>query len=223
MPDYIPRDEARRVQWMANLAAWLNAHGAAHGFTPAEISAFSAAATAAQTALSDNVALKAAARAGTTIKKAAIAAALEMARDNVRRIQSNPNTTDGDRGAAGITIPDTNPTPTPADEILTIEPPLLVLDFSVRRQVSVHWGPNPHNEQQNGKPAGTTGCEVQTARGGIPDTEAGWTHLEQFTRSPVIHNVHEDEPTTYAYRVRYVGKKLKYGPFSAPTTCTVSV
>jgi len=223
MPDYIPRDEARRVQWMANLAAWLNAHGTTHGFTPAEISAFSAAATAAQTALSDNVALKAAARAGTTTKKAAIAAALEMARDNVRRIQSNPNTTDGDRGAAGITIPDTNPTPTSADEILTIEPPLLLLDFSVRRQVSVHWGPNPHNEQQNGRPAGTTGCQIQTARGGIPATEAGWTDLGLDTRSPHIHTVHEDEPTTYAYRVRYVGKNLKYGPFSAPATCTVSV
>ena len=223
MPDYIPRGEASRILWLSNLAAWLNAHGATHGFTPAEISAFNTAATAAKTALSDNVALKAAARAGTTTKKAAIAAALEMARDNVRRIQSAPNTTDGDRGAAGITIPDTNPTPTPADAILTIEPPLLVLDFSVRHQVSVHWGPNPANEQQNGRPAGTTGCQIQTARGGIPEAEAGWTHLELVTRSPFIHTVHEDAPTTYAYRARYVGKKLKNGPFSAPATCTVSV
>jgi len=223
MPDYIPRGEANRILWMANLAAWLNAHGAAHGFTPAEISAFSTAAATAKTALSDNVALQAAARAGTVAKKAAIATALEMARDNVRRIQSAPNTTDEDRGAAGITIPDTNPTPAPADEIMMIEPPLLLLDFSIRRQVGVHWGPNPGNEQQNGRPAGTRGCQIQAARGGIPTDEATWTDLGQITRSPHIHAVHETTPTTYAYRARYVGNNLKYGPYSAPATCTVSV
>jgi len=42
-------------------------------------------------------------------------------------------------------------------------------------------------------------------------------------KPPLIHTVHEDAPTTYAYRVRYIGKNLKYGPFSAPATCTVSV
>jgi len=34
---------------------------------------------------------------------------------------------------------------------------------------------------------------------------------------------HDTIPTTYAYRARYVGKKLKSGPFGAPATCTVSV
>ena len=65
--------------------------------------------------------------------------------------------------------------------------------------------------------------QVQTARGGIPAEEALWTTLEIDTQSPTIHTIHEDTPTTYAYRVRYIGKNLKFGPFGDPAVCTVSV
>lgn len=223
MPDYIPTNEAEKIMWLANFATWLTANGATHGFTPAEIAAFNAAVADASTAVTDNVTAQAAAKAATAIKNTALAAAIEIARDDAQRLQNDPNTTNGDRGAAGITIPDTIPTPTPASDVLTIPPPLLLLDFSVRRQVTVHWGTNPGNEHQNRRPAGTMGCQIQAALGGIPATESGWVVLDTDTESPLIHTIHEDVPTTYAYRACYVGKNLKLGPFGDPVVCTVSV
>ena len=223
MPDYIPTNEAEKIQWLTNFAAWLTVNGAAHGFTPAEIAAFNAAVADASTAVTDNVTAQAAAKAATANKNTALAAAVEMARDDAQRVQDDPNTTNGDRGGAGITIPDTTPTTTAGGGVLSIPAPLLLLDFSVRRQVTVHWGTNPANEHQNHRPAGTIGCQIQAAIGGIPATESGWVVLEIDTDSPMIHTIHEDVPTTYAYRACYVGKNLKLGPFGDPVVCTVSV
>ena len=118
---------------------------------------------------------------------------------------------------------DTTPTRLAPDAIFAIPPPLLSLDFSIRHQVTIHWGPNPCNERNNARPAGTFGCEIQFARGRVPAEEALWTQLGIGTESPLIHNVHDSEPVTYAYRARYLSRNAKYGPFGAPATCTVSV
>lgn len=223
MPDYIPSNEPAKILWLSNFSTWIIANGAAHGFTLLEVCALVATALQVKLAANNNVTQQAAAKAATAIKKTALATAIGLARDNAQRLQNNPNTTDGDRAAAGIIIPDTTRTPTATDNILTIPAPLLLLDFSVRRQITIHWGTNPANERENARPAGTIGCQVQSARGGIPAEEALWTTLEIDTQSPMIHTIHEDTHTTYAYRARYVGKNLKFGPFGDPAVCTVSV
>ena len=223
MHDYIPRGEAGRIRWLSNFAMWLNAHGATHGFSPAEISAVNAAAADAALAVTNSATQQAAARVAITAKSIAITAALKLSRTTAKRLQSYPTTTDGDRAGAGITIPDTTVTAAPPDHVMTIPPPLLLLDFSVRRQVTIHWGPNPSNEHQNARPAGTFGCQIQAARGGLPTDEALWIPLDIDTESPLVHVVNETTPTTYAYRARYANKKIKYGPFGDPVVCTVSV
>jgi len=223
MPGYIPKSEAEQILWLGNSATWLTANGASHGFTPAEITAYSTAVADASTTMTDNVTAQAAAKAATAAKNTALAAALELARDNAQRLQNDPNMTDEERAAAGLTVRDATKTATPADDVMTIAPSLLLLDFSVRRQVTVHWGPNPSNERANGRPAGTIGCQVQAARGGIPTEETLWIALDVDTESPLLHVVNETIPTTYAYRARYVGKNVKMGPFGDPAVCTVSV
>jgi hypothetical protein len=223
MSGYIPKSEAEQILWLTNAATWLTAHGATHGFTAPEITAFSTAVGDASTAVTNNVTAQAAAKASTAAKNTALGAAIALARDNAQRLQNDPTMTDEERAAAGLTVRDPTKTPTPPDDVMTIAPPLLLLDFSIRRQVTVHWGPNPSNERQNGRPSGTIGCQVQTARGGIPAEESAWVALEIDTESPIIHTVNETAPTTYAYRARYVGKNLKMGPFGDPAVCTVSV
>jgi len=131
--------------------------------------------------------------------------------------------TNEERAAARLTVPDTTPTPADPEAIFAIAPPLLRLDFSIRHQVTLHWGPNPGNERNNARPSGTFGCEIQCARSGIPEDETRWMPLKINTKSPFLHHVHDTEPTTYAYRARYIDKKGEYGPFSALATCTVSV
>jgi len=208
---------------MLHLAGWLEAEGVAHGLTPAEIAEFKAAAVEADAANMRNLDLHAAARAGTVAKKQAVARALKLARHKVRKIQVNENTTDADRGTADITVPDRKPTPTSPDAIQGVDPPSIHADFRIRQQVALHCGPYPQNEKNNGRPAGTRGIWIEVARGGIPDTETGWTILQQVTRSPYIHHVHEDKPATYAYRACYLDVNLRRGPFGDPVTCTVSV
>ena len=223
MADYIPKDEPTRLLWLLNAATWLTANGAAHGFTPAEITAYTTVVAGASTALTNNVTAQAAAKAATAAKNTAFGAAIALARDNAQRLQNDPNMTDEERAAAGLTIRDTTPTPTAADDVMLIEPPLLKLDFDIRRQVTAHWGPNPGDERHNGRPAGTIGCQVQYARGGIPTDESQWIALDVDTDSPILHVVDDTTPTTYAYRARYVGKNVKFGPFGDPVVCTVSV
>jgi len=223
MSDYIPKDEPSKLLWLENAATWLTANGGSHGFTPAEIAAFSTVVGDASTSMTNNVTAQLAAKAATAAKNTAFAAAIALARDNAQRLQNDPTMTDEERAAAGLTVRDPTKTATPADDVMTIAPPLLLLDFNIRRQVTVHWGPNPSDERNNGRPAGTIGCQVQYARGGIPVDESQWVALDVDTDSPVLHIVADTTPTTYAYRARYVGKNVKFGPFGDPAVCTVSV
>jgi len=223
MRDYIPRNEANRVEWLKSFSKWLGVNGAGQGFTNAEIAEFEAIVAEADAAVFDNRRVQDAAKASTNAKNKKLNTAALRARKNAQRLQHLPTMTNPARGAAGLTIPDTILTPTPMDLIYSILPPLLLLDFSIRHQVVIHWGPNPANEHMNARPVGTKGCEIQYCRGGIPTEESDWRMLELDTESPLIHAIHDTIPTTYAYRARYVGKKLKFGPLSAPVTCTVSV
>jgi len=225
--DYIPSKEPAKILWMWNLMVWLVSDGAAnalaHGFAAKEACTFYFAVFQAKLAADNNVSKQAAARAATAAKNTALATAIAMARDNAQRLQNDPTMTNADRAAAGLSVHDAIPTSTARDEVMTIPPPLLRLRFNIRRQVTVHWGPNPSDESHNGRPAGTIGCQIQYARGGIPTDETQWIALDVDTDSPILHVVDETTPTTYAYRARYVGKNLKFGPFGDPSVCTVSV
>ena len=221
--NYIPADDPGKHRWLVQFNQWFQAHGAAHGFAPADLAAMAARTLAFSEALTAHRAAQDQARAATQTKNAARADAITLGRAFAQELQNRARTTNADRAAAGLTVPDTTPTRTAPDEILTIPAPLLLLDFSVRRQVTIHWGPNPGNEHANGRPDGTLGCQIQVARGGVPAEESGWQVLDTDPESPLIHTVEEAAPTTFAYRARYLGKTLKYGPFGDPVTCTVSV
>ena len=223
MSDYIPTGDAAKVVWLNNFTSWLITNGASHGFNSVDITAMTTATASAVTSLTDHETQRTAAIAATALKNTDIGAAIALARDNAKRIQSYPTTSDSDRGAAGITIPDLTATPTPVDKILGIVPPDVHLDFSIRQQITIHWGPTPQDERRNARPQGVMGCEVQFHRGGIPTNEDDWRPLDTDTASPLVHTVHESVPTTYAYRARYFGKKLKHGPAGDPAVCTVSV
>lgn len=219
---YIPGDEDGKLFWLSNFAAKLPTYAASLGLTgtePADMTTKSDAAAASRLA-SDNA--QAAARAAIQTKRANIADAVSFARSLVARIQPHPAMTDTIRADLQITIPDTTPTPSSPDDVMNIPPPLVRLDWSVRRQITIHWGPNPGDERNNGRPSGTVGAQIMWARGGIPTNEASWVALEIDTDSPFIHHVDEDAPITLAYRARYVGKNLKFGPPSDPATCTVT-
>ena len=223
MHDYIPTNDAEKVNWLMELALWLDANGLTHGFTQQQIDDFKAMAADSDTAYADHLAAQLTARAATVNKNTVLGNTVAMARDYVQKLQHDLSMTDAERAAAGITIPDPIKTATAIEAILELLPPLLLLDFSIRHQVTIHWGPNPGNEHQNAKPTGVMGCEIQYAKGGVPQEETAWISLGLDTDSPMQHHVTETTPTTYVYRARYVDKKLNYGNFGDPAECTVSV
>ena len=220
---YIPDIEAEKIVWLENFNNWVAANGATHGLSATEITELDTKKGAADTAFTANVAAQDAARGATANKNNLLGDVIAYARDLAQRIQHDPNTTDQDRGNAGLTIPDDDPSKSDPDDILSVTPPDVHLDFSIRQQVTVHWGPTPQDERRNGRPHGVVGCEIQYHKGGIPTNEEGWLPLDTDTNSPYVHSLHESAPATYAYRARYLGKKLKHGPYGDPAVCTVSV
>ena len=223
MSDYIPRNDTDRVAWMLRFATWLEAHGASHGISAIQISEFRTKADNSQTALDTHLTQQAAARGATANKNDVLGDAVSDARELAQFLQHDPAMTDQEREDAGLTTPDPTKTATSPETVAELDPPLLKLKFDIRHQVTVHFGVNPGNEHQNAKPHGVLGVEIQCAKGGIPTDESAWVSLGLDTDSPMLHHVTDTEPTTYAYRARYVDKKLNYGNFGDPAVCTVSV
>lgn len=223
MAGYIPSKDLDKLVWASNFSKWLAAHGEEHQITPEEISALGEAEAAAVAASAHFEKLQAAARDAAADKKAAFGQVGRLARKLARRVQADPDTTDDDRAAAGITVVKKTKTPKPAVDIMRIVPPLVVAEYTGGDEVVLHWGPNPTNENHNGRPAGTYGCEIQVARGGIPEDEAAWVILDFATKSPFRHSIDLSGPVAFAYRIRYVNKKHGRGAFGEPVVFAVSM
>ena len=223
MADFVPKDELGRLNWLKHFAGWMSAHGTDYGFSAAVIADLNADVGAADTAYEDCEIAKAAAKASVQTKKKRLRDALRRARGLVRLLQANPAMTDAARANAEITVPDRIPTPMDPEAIYQIDPPLCALDHSMPGQITIHYGPNPQNERKNGRPEGTIGALIQYHRGGVPEQEKDWQMLELDTDSPYTHTIHENASINYAYRVCWVDKKGKRGPYSRPVTCSVSV
>lgn len=220
---YIPKREADKVLWLANFTTWVSAHGTSRGLSPQEVAELVTATADADSAVADNETAQAAAKGTTALKNDKLGAAIAMSRDFGQRLQLDPNMTDQDRADAGLTQRDHQSTAHDPDHIYTVTPPDVEPDWSIRQQVTLHWGPNPQDERHNGRPEGVIACEIQYHIGGIPENEEDWKTLDTDTDSPFIHHLETSQPVTIAYRARYIGKAVKFGPFSAPVTCTVTV
>ena len=223
MADYIPSKDPDKLIWVSYFTEWLAAHGAGRGITREEIAALDEAEAAAVTAFAHCVTLQAAARDAADDKKAAIDRLTGLVRKAVRRVQADPHTTDDDRAAAGITVPKKIKTPKPVVGIMTVAPPLVLVEYTGGDEALVHWGPNPSNERVNGRPAGVQLCEIQVAPGGIPRDEAAWVLLDFTNTSPFRHSIDVTKPVACAYRARYLNNELKPGVFGEPVVFAVSM
>jgi len=221
--DYLPGSEAELIAWLKRFAAWMTTHGTAKGFSAAEVTEVVTRIATAETGFDDCEILEAAYRAGVQTKRHSIADAVTLTRADVRRLQADPTMTDTDRAESGITVPDTEPTKTSEEAVRELPLPILVLDWSKPLQVILHWGTNPGDERNNARPGICLGVQIQFYKGGAPEHESEWLTLDIDTRSPYIHIVHDDVPTTYAYRVCWMDRKGNKGPYCDPAICTVSV
>ncbi|MFA5793536.1 MAG: hypothetical protein WC980_00500 [Candidatus Brocadiia bacterium] len=143
-------------------------------------------------------------------------------------LQKHPGLTDAQRAILGITVPDRNPTPASPEYVANLAPPLLLLDWSGRGQVVVHFGVNPGNEKENSKPKDIAGAKIWFRRKG-----EDWQFLADDTNSPYIHilaavqqtvqaGLAITEPVNMEYKAQWFDKKMRTGSFSQTAKCTVS-
>jgi len=226
MADYLPRPDAEYDEWIQRFAAYCEANAAALGLSDGQADTIRADKNGWHNAYVSHQEAQAAARGKRETKAHERDRSEASCRQFARMIQANPDVTDEQRKALGLTVRDDKPTAIPAEAVETSAPPLLRLDWSQRGRCTIHFGPNPGNERKNGLPHGRKGVKLWFHLGTFsdepPQADDDWRYLADDTRSPYVHVLAGSEPVTVAYRAQYFDTKMRPGPFSDPAEATIS-
>ena len=220
--DYIPAKDIDFNEWQQNLLSYIAAHAGALGVTPAQLALLQAAQAEWNSGFSNHQVAWRAAAAATERKNRARAAFKALIRPTVGRIQPLAEVTDDIRKLMRITVKDRKPTPLDPEYIKTLNPPQMILDFSLRGACRLHVGRNPSNERRNGKPQGISGCALYIKLGGLVAREAGWKLVGLTTRSPFIHKIENKEPLRVAYKACWTDKLGRFGRFCDPVEASIT-
>jgi hypothetical protein len=215
--DYIPYSDAEFDEWFRNFAANISAIATRLEIPPAMITAVTTAYANWQPGYAAQQTAKNAHQAATEIKDELRDTGKEVVRPLVGILQAHPGLTDGERKILGITVPDRKPTPASPDYVASLPPPLLLLDWSGRGLVVVHFGVNPSNEKNNAKPPGLFGAQIWCRQDG-----KDWEYVAVDTNSPYTHNFSITKPASVEYRAQWLDKQMRPGVFSETAKCTVT-
>jgi len=221
--DFIPRQDDSFKAWFDAFTAYAQAHAGELGLSPAQAAELASIRDAWDAGYGRHIEAHHASMAATADKDRLRREAEQMVRLCSGLIQRRRETTNEQRAFLGLRIPDLKPTPLSPDAILRISPPMLVLDWSQRGQVSIHFGPNPNDEHRNGLPEGVKGVRLWWAPAD-PEKDLehlAWEWLADDTRSPYLH-VHR-VPGTVFYRAQYIDRKLRLGPLGGPVSASVTL
>jgi hypothetical protein len=127
------------------------------------------------------------------------------------------DTVKANKAAWGIPRRDPKRTPIPPEYVVRLEPPNLILNWSKRAMVKVHFGVNPANERRNAKPVHIAGAKIWYRMESGP-----WMFVADDTNSPYNHNFAITEPQNVEYRARWFDKKMRIGIFSETAKCSVT-
>lgn len=215
--NYVPRDDARFDEWGQNFATQLPAIATAiGGIPPALVTAVTTGYADWDPAYDAHQVAHNAAQAATEVKdqyKVTLTTAIRLV---AQLLQNHPSLTNEQRQILGMTVPDPIRTPTSPDYVVSLPPPLLLLNTQ-RGQVIIHFGVNPSNEKRNAKPDAIAGAKIWFRQDGGP-----WQDVALDTNSPYNHNLNITEPANLEYRAQWYDKKGRTGVFSETFKCSVS-
>jgi len=223
MADYIPASDSLFDEWARKFSETSGTYAAELGLSPGDVTTIEDAYNDWQLGYVSHQNARNAARGATEHKDEQRDGAEEVFRRFTRIIQARPETTDSHREALGISVPDTTKTLLAAEMVLANEPPLLLVDHSLRGQTTIHFGPNPSNERENPLPQGMRGAKIWYHIGGLPESDDEWKWLADDTNSPYTHIIGGNEPVSVAYRAQYFDRRMRIGPFGDPVVVTISV
>jgi hypothetical protein len=216
--NYLPGGDAELIAWTNGFLAYVSNDPAALGITINDVLSVSTPASAFVGAFDANVTAQNGAKAAAQAKDAARATTETAIRALVRRIQANPNVTNAQRQAMGISLRGTGRTPvdTPTTR------PVLQVDTSqaLRHTILFHDEATPTSKA---KPAGVMGCEIHVQIGGAkPSGPNGMQFLGLDTRTPYLAIYPQEDGGKMAYYLaRWVNTKGESGPWSEMAIATI--
>ena len=219
--DYIPDPDGDFNLWQGNFITYASANAAALGLLPADMATLTAQQTNWTTGLTNHVTAQNAARAAADLKDNARIGLEETIRSLVRRIQANPNVTDDQRRALGITVKDEVRTATTAKAAATR--PIGSVDTSERLRHTIRFS-DEATPTRRAKPEGVMGCEIWVKLGDPAPTDASQcVFLALDTASPYV----ADYEGKYAglkahYMLRWVTSRGDKGPWSETVSATIA-
>lgn len=216
--DYIPNTDAEFRSWLKNFLDYASANLAALGLVVADIAPHQAAATTYNTALDNNVAAQAAAKATRESKDVAREAAEDLVRPLAQRLQSSESVQNADRQSLGLPVRAT--TRSPAPEPTTR--PIVTVDTSQRLQHTISFV-DENTPGSRARPEGVTGCEVWMKIGTLPTDPRELTYLATDTRTPYVANFDGADGGKIAhYMLRWVNSRGERGPWSQTVSATIT-
>ena len=225
MADYLPAKDAEFDTWISNFQAYVAAHAVELGLTPAQALEVLNAKTMWGLSYTNHIAAREAAGNAQATKEEKKGDATKTVRQIVAVIQARPGTTDAHRAGLGVTIPDRVPTPTDPEAIRRLSPPEMELDYSKPQQVTVHAGPYPKDERQNGFKKPAVGFELEVLYSAVPSGTENlealpWQHLGNYPHSPALVVI--GHAATVTFRARYFDQLNNVGTWGPPESCSVT-
>jgi hypothetical protein len=129
----------------------------------------------------------------------------------------NDKVTDSDRENMGLTIKSETHTPVPDP----VSYPNGVIDFSTGQQHTINFKDSESGAKA--KPKGVYGCELWMKKGpDAPKDDTEYSYVAIKTRTPhkVSYNISETGKTVF-YRMRWINKRGKPGPWSPPLSAVI--
>jgi len=222
---YIPARDADFEAWYVNYLQYAAANAAALGLSPAQVLDLQTAKINWSLSWNNYNTAQDLAESATALKETKRQEAEKMIQLITNYIQGRKETTDAQREALGVTVPDREPTPLDPTAITRINPPILWGDTSKPRIVTLHFGKVPQDERRNAKPEGVYGSRLWVTDGGPPTTPGGWDALPwrwmaDDTNSPNTYN--PGRGGTFSFRAQWFDRMMNLGPLGDPITCAVT-
>ncbi|MBP6964773.1 MAG: hypothetical protein KBC96_10235 [Armatimonadetes bacterium] len=203
--NYIPVNDEVYEAWLINFVNILEVNLAAVGLVTDDLVPISEAKDDFITRLEAYGLQSGLARAASEAKKGSRKTSEEILRPLVRRINNHPGMTDQLRTLLGLRPQSIAQQATPIEEMV----PEVFLESRVG-VITIHWGPNPQQENRNGKPEGVKAGNIYRKR----SDDEEYTLVASATKSP--HYDYVTGPATdYTYVVRYRGTTAQ--DLSAPS------
>lgn len=219
MADYLPGPDSNYLAWVQNFQAFVAANLAALNLTAPDLAPITAGMNDFDADLSDHIAAKNAAMAAKQNKDGSRRDLTADIRPLVRRIQANPNVTDAQRAAMGITVPDSTNTPvgTPTTR------PIASITLGQRLQHTLNFV-DETTPTRRAKPAGVIGVEVWAKVGTTPPSGEGDLQFMRIDSStPAVFNFNAADGTKTAYYwTRWVNAQGERGPWSEQVAATIA-